>query len=69
MRPSADPTRRGLLRGSAAAILAGWAAPAQTAPAGAVYAYVGCYTTAQRYARGDGIHAYRVDPATGAFRE
>ena len=26
-------------------------------------AYVGCYTTAQRYSRGDGIHVYRVDNA------
>jgi len=67
MRPSGDPTRRRVLRGTAAAILARWAAPAQPAPTGAVYAYVGCYTTAQRYARGDGIHAYRVDPATGAW--
>ena len=25
---------------------------------GALYAYVGCYTTAQRNARGDGIHVY-----------
>ncbi len=29
------------------------------------YAYVGCYTTAERYARGDGIHVYRVDSETG----
>ena len=33
----------------------------------ALYAYVGCYTTAQRSARGDGIHVYRVDPQTGAW--
>lgn len=32
-----------------------------------LYAYVGCYTTAERYARGDGIHVYRVDSATGAW--
>lgn len=32
-----------------------------------MYAYVGSFTTAQRKARGDGIHVYRVDPATGAW--
>jgi 6-phosphogluconolactonase len=32
-----------------------------------VFAYVGCYTTAKRYARGDGIHVYRMDPETGLF--
>lgn len=30
-------------------------------------AYVGCYTTAQRYSRGDGIHVYRVDSETGSW--
>ena len=35
-------------------------------PAG-LYAYVGCYTTAKRYARGDGIHVYRVEAETGAW--
>ena len=34
---------------------------------GALYAYVGCYTTAQRNARGDGIHVYRIDRQTGAW--
>jgi 6-phosphogluconolactonase (cycloisomerase 2 family) len=34
---------------------------------GALYAYVGCYTTAQRSARGDGIHVYRIDPETGRW--
>ncbi len=33
--------------------------------ASALYAYVGCFTSAKRYARGDGIHVYRVDPETG----
>ena len=43
-------------------------AAAQTAPGiGAMYAYVGSFTTAQRKARGDGIHVYRADPATGAW--
>src|SRR5262249_49989198 len=43
-------------------------AAAQT-PSGtsAMYAYVGSFTTAQRKARGDGIHVYRADPATGAL--
>src|SRR6266852_2570708 len=48
---------------------------AQAAPAAAqtplgtpsMYAYVGSFTTAQRKARGDGIHIYRTDPATGAW--
>jgi len=35
--------------------------------ANASFAYVGSFTTAQRKARGDGIHVYRVDPATGAW--
>jgi len=34
---------------------------------GTLYAYVGCYTTTQRNARGDGIHVYRIDPQTGAW--
>jgi 6-phosphogluconolactonase (cycloisomerase 2 family) len=37
------------------------------AQSNAFFAYVGCYTTAQRYARGDGIHVYRVDTETGAW--
>jgi len=35
--------------------------------ASATFAYVGSFTTEQRKARGDGIHVYRVDPATGAW--
>src|SRR5437868_3620518 len=31
------------------------------------YAYVGCYTTAEREAHGDGIHVYRIDPESGAW--
>ena len=45
--------------------LAGAAAIAARAQSSALYAYVGCYTTAQRYARGDGIHVYRVDATSG----
>jgi 6-phosphogluconolactonase (cycloisomerase 2 family) len=32
-----------------------------------MFAYVGSFTTAKRKARGDGIHVYRVDPATAAW--
>ncbi len=43
-------------------------AAAQTIPeTGAMFAYVGSFTTAQRKARGDGIHVYRADAATGAW--
>src|SRR5690348_14893103 len=43
-------------------------ANAQTSPAtNAMFAYVGSFTTAQRKARGDGIHVYRVDGATGMW--
>ncbi len=31
------------------------------------FAYVGCFTTATRGARGDGIHVHAIDPATGAW--
>src|SRR5438876_12359965 len=53
-------TRRDWLAGAAAMGMA-------RAQSSALYAYVGCYTTAQRNARGDGIHVYRVDAATGAW--
>jgi len=32
-----------------------------------MFAYVGSFTTAQRHARGDGIHVYRVDESTGTW--
>src|SRR5947209_971956 len=57
-------TRREWLTATAAAIAA--RAQSTGAPA-ALFAYVGCYTSAERYARGDGIHVYRVDPATAAW--
>src|SRR5215813_12995579 len=64
----------GLLGSGAAALTAGiLAAQVERADAqapaasNANYAYVGSFTTAQRKARGDGIHAYRADPATGAW--
>jgi 6-phosphogluconolactonase (cycloisomerase 2 family) len=53
--------RRALLKGLAAAPLAA------QAKRGVLYAYVGCYTTLQRSARGDGIHVYRIDPRTAAW--
>jgi 6-phosphogluconolactonase (cycloisomerase 2 family) len=61
-----EPTRRALLMGGAALGMARLAAQPSGA-AGMICAYVGCYTTARRYARGDGIHVYRVDPGTGAW--
>jgi 6-phosphogluconolactonase len=53
----------------AALILATPVAPAaaQTSPGQSMFAYVGSFTTAQRKARGDGIHVYRVDPASGMW--
>jgi 6-phosphogluconolactonase (cycloisomerase 2 family) len=54
-------TRRGFLS-SVAAGAAVTAAPGQS-----LFAYVGCYTSARRYARGDGIHVFRVDRVTGAW--
>src|SRR5215813_15529471 len=53
----------------AASLLAAPSTPAaaQTSPGSSMFAYVGSFTTAQRKARGDGIHVYRVDPATGAW--
>lgn len=53
-----------------AALLLAEAAPATAqAPPGtaSMYAYVGSFTTAQRKARGDGIHVYRDDLTTGAW--
>src|SRR5262252_8233196 len=53
-----------------AALLVAQAGPAaaQTSPGtSSMYAYVGSFTAAQRKARGDGIHVYRTDPATGVW--
>jgi 6-phosphogluconolactonase (cycloisomerase 2 family) len=36
-------------------------------PKKSLYACVGCYTTRERNARGDGIHVYRVNPESGAW--
>ena len=34
---------------------------------GALYAYVGCYSTPDRDGNGEGINVYRVDPASGRW--
>src|SRR5256885_15308716 len=58
MRPI---SRRTMLGSSAAAF-------ALANPGGErTFAYTGCYTTKERKARGDGIHAYRVDPNSGEW--
>ena len=60
------------LVGAGAAMAAACLLGTQAEQAGAqssvgLFAYVGSYTTAQRKARGDGIHAFRVDPASGVW--
>lgn len=63
-------TRRSFTGSAAVAALTSYAS-AQTssqAPAGS-FAYVGCYTTAARKGRGDGIHVYKIDPRTGAWTQ
>ncbi len=54
-------TRRGFVAAGAAMGVSA------AAPARAMFAYVGCYTSAKRYARGDGIHVFRVDERSGAW--
>lgn len=54
-------TRRGFMAA------AGGAIAVMAAPEAGLFAYVGCYTTAKRYARGDGIHVFRVDAKTGSW--
>ena len=64
-------TRRIRLFTASAALVVGLASivseHAAAQSANASFAYVGSFTSAQRKARGDGIHVYRVDPATGAW--
>src|SRR5207302_6891956 len=55
------PTRRAVLQAGTALVTPLMAAKT------AAYAYVGCYTTAERHGHGDGIHVYQVDPETGAW--
>lgn len=59
---SAAWTRRGFLAAAGGGLVAA------AAPGGALFAYVGCYTTAKRYARGDGIHVFQVEERTGSWR-
>src|SRR3954454_13875899 len=58
-------TRRDFAVGAA---LAPFAA-AKTLAQRPAFAYVGCFTTAQRKGRGDGIHVYRIEPRTGEWRQ
>jgi len=58
-------TRRTFLIGSATLLAARWGGSANRGAT--VFAYVGCFTTAQRYARGEGIHVYRVDLESGKW--
>lgn len=73
--------RRRRVLGGTAAVLAAAAAPLGQAPAAtpagdkpaegaagsAYFAYVGCRTTRERNARGDGINVYRVDAQSGRW--
>ena len=76
--------RRVLLEGAAALAAAGTAlfaaAPAGAQPrsnappikaraAGAMFAYVGAFTTPERKGHGDGIHVYRIDPVSGNWTQ
>jgi 6-phosphogluconolactonase len=56
------PISRRIMLGSSAAALGLAQSSGQR-----TFAYTGCYTTKERKARGDGIHAYRVDPESGAW--
>jgi 6-phosphogluconolactonase len=62
--------RRDILRGTLLMTVAGTTvSPASGARAAqfARFAYMGCRTTKERNARGEGINVYRVDQATGAW--
>jgi len=57
------PSRRRILEGGMSLAM-----PLMAQSGGkSAYACVGCYTTAERHARGDGIHVYRVDQQSGAW--
>src|SRR5438105_8651970 len=79
--PRADNTltpqggaRRAFLLGAAGASLAaggliraeGPASGAESKPAAPLFAYIGCFTSAQRQAHSKGISVYRIDP-TGTW--
>jgi hypothetical protein len=57
------------MAGLMAGIAAGGCAPAasSTAPAKALFAYVGCYTTKERNGHGEGISVHRVDATSGTW--
>ena len=66
--PPPDIGRRAILGGMA--FLAQGTAPAWRAAAGersAMFAYVGCRTTRERNARGEGLRVFRIDPSTAAW--
>ncbi|WP_233385103.1 lactonase family protein [Methylobacterium sp. C25] len=62
-------SRRTMLEGAAAlaALMPGTAAFAEGATGKPRFAYVGCFTTAQRKARGDGINVFAIDAQTDAW--
>lgn len=76
-RPDGRVRRRILLQTAAAlaaagpAVLAGTGArgqPRMNAPqGGAMFAYVGAFTTPERKGHGDGINVYRMDPRSGGW--
>lgn len=70
-RSKSEPTSCAPLGGGvaldSARLASAYEPPQPSRAAGVSYAYVGCYTTAERYARGDGIHVYRVDAETGVW--
>ena len=65
--------RREFLGGLAGAIVAGGCTTMSSPSAAmkdegaAMFVYVGCYTTKQRNARGEGINVYRMDRASGTW--
>src|SRR5712692_7507165 len=70
MRLPNGMTRRDTLAGAGAFLMTAPALAQQSAsptPAGAAYAYVGSFTSADRKARGSGTNVYRMDTATGAW--
>ena len=70
-----DVERRNMLRGAVLMTIAGTATTLQTTARAANpahfarFVYTGCRTTRERGARGKGINAYCVDPATGAWTQ
>ena len=64
-----DSARRGLLFGSALTVAGAASTMAERASSGQTprFAYVGCRTTKERNARGEGIGVHRIDPATGRW--